>query len=54
VLHDIEDVSTQDATEGLTHGTALRATFGDAIVDMLGEVTALERSCRVPELGYGV
>jgi (p)ppGpp synthase/HD superfamily hydrolase len=50
VLHDLQDVSTQDAAEGLTHDTALRTTFGVAIVDLLAEVTALERSGPIPSL----
>lgn len=48
VLHDLPDVRTRNAAAGLTDDTALRTTFGDAMVDLLSEVTALDRSGQMP------
>jgi (p)ppGpp synthase/HD superfamily hydrolase len=48
VLHDLKDVSALDADVGRTSDTALRTTFGDAIVDLFCAFTALDRSGTVP------
>lgn len=48
VLHDLEDVGAQDVAMEFTSDTALRATFGDAIVDLLCEFTAFDRSGPIP------
>lgn len=51
VLHDLDDVDALGKDVHRASDLALRATFGDAIMNLLTEFTALDRSAQVPPLG---